>query len=85
MYRDAKQTLLAGGFRLLKWLQNSDKVRKGIRDGESRDKRDTGEKVQQLEDEKSYAKCALEACDDTRLEKVLGLPWNRPYRLLRHD
>ena len=27
-------------------------------------------------DEKSYAKCALEVHDETRLEKVLGLPWN---------
>ena len=45
LYRDAKQTLLAGGFRLCKWLTNSDTVRKAIQAHKSEDKVETGEKV----------------------------------------
>ena len=76
LYRDAKQTLLTGGFRLRKWLTNSATVRKAIEMHESQDKGGIGEKTRQLEHEKSYAKCALEVHDETRSEKVLGLPWN---------
>ena len=65
LYRDAKQTLLTGGFRLRKWLTNSATVRKAIEMHESQDKGGIGEKNRQLEHEKSYAKCALEVHDET--------------------
>ena len=73
LYQKSKNLLSDGGFKLRKWLSNSPKVREAFHKGEG--KHIVSNSKLEL-DENSFAKSTISSNDETRLEKVLGLPWN---------
>ena len=72
---DKAQTRLAlGGFKLRKWLTNSQELRTKIAQCELRDEPDVNKQIANADE--SYAKEMLGVKVGTKCEKVLGLSWN---------
>ncbi|XP_068749238.1 uncharacterized protein [Montipora capricornis] len=72
---DKAQTRLAlGGFKLTKWLTNSQELRTKIAQCELRDEPNVNKQIANADE--SYAKEMLGVKVGTRCEKVLGLSWN---------
>lgn len=73
LYKNAKERMAKGGFKLRKWKTNDPGLRERIGTSETcTTKREVG----RLEDEETYAKSKLENQGGTKGEKVLGLAWD---------
>ena len=72
LYNKAKTRMAQGGFRLRKWLTNSDVLKNKIEMHE-----DLGTSAQSINDHESYAKLSLGAAgDEAKGHKVLGQLWD---------
>ena len=74
LYDKAKTRLGLGGFKLRKWLTNSEQLRAEIEQQESRDGPNTNKRIENADE--SYAKEMLGLKEESKCERVLGLSWN---------
>ena len=74
MHDKAKERLALGGFKLRKWLTNSDELREKIQQCELRDGAKLNDKTKSADE--SYAKEMLGRKEGTKNERVLGLSWD---------
>ena len=74
MHDKAKERLALGGFKLRKWLTNSDELREKVQQCELCDGAKLNDKTKSADE--SYAKEMLGRKEGTKNEKVLGLSWD---------
>ena len=74
LYEKVKTRLAIGGFKLRKWLTNSEELRAKIMHHELRGESNIDKQIVSADD--SYAKTTLGAKAGTKNEKVLGQSWN---------
>ena len=74
MYDKAKERLALGGFKLRKWLTNSDELREKVQQCELRDGAKLNDKTKSADE--IYAKETRARKEGTKNEKVLGLSWD---------
>ncbi|KAL9955947.1 hypothetical protein ACROYT_G037353 [Oculina patagonica] len=74
LYGKAKTRLAIGGFKLRKWLTNSEVLRAKITQRELRGESNVDKQIESADE--SYAKATLGAKVGTKNEKVLGQSWN---------
>ena len=74
LYDKAKTRFALGGFKLRKWLTNSEQLRAEIEQQESCEGANTNKLIENTD--KSYAKEMLGLKEESKCEWVLGLSWN---------
>ena len=74
LYDKAKTRLALGGFKLRRWLTNSEELRAEIEQHELRDGPNINKQIENADE--SYAKEMLGSKEESKCERVLGLSWN---------
>lgn len=77
-YKKSRQRLAVAGFRLQKFITNSEELRRLIYLNESQSEGGGAEDVAHVEEDLSYAKCTLGVEDGQQqgVHKILGIQWN---------